>query len=264
MESKEIGEIIEGFQRHLTTEEGKFHLSWLREKEPKEVQEVLEKLKTLPKDSTEFIDLVLYGLLPHGDTKYAKRVSIAPSFLNIRKFFAKFEYDEDDWRELSNRIYTLVVRFQENPDSLEEAIRDFVSSRLSKGLQCGSLSPIFYALNSNFPMINNRVIRTYRRLYFLVFGETDKLSQRLENYLSNVEKVKKLAQVLSEKHGFKEITDMALFDYLCYWYDEQTKKIKRKKVSLERREDTNKREPYGAFSQNAILFRTNTLLCSSW
>ncbi len=111
MESKEIGEIIEGFQRHLTTEKGKFHLSWLREKEPKEVQEVLEKLKTLPKDSAEFIDLVLYGLLPHGDTKYAKRVSIAPSFLNIRKFFARFEYDEDDWKELSNRMRARICKW---------------------------------------------------------------------------------------------------------------------------------------------------------
>jgi hypothetical protein len=60
MKSNEIGEIIEGFLHHLTTEEAKSHLSWIREKEPKEVQEVLQKLKALPKDSAEFVDLVLY------------------------------------------------------------------------------------------------------------------------------------------------------------------------------------------------------------
>ena len=227
MESREIGEIIEGFRRYLETEEGKSHLAWLKEREPKEVKEVLEKLRALPKDSIEFVDLVLYGLLPYGDTKYAKRVSIAPAFLNIGKFFARFNYTKKDWKELAHLIHELIVKFQENPDNLEQAITDFISSRLSKGLQCGSLSPIFCALNSDFPMVNNRVIRTYGRLSFLAFRETDKLSQKLGNYLSNVDKIRKFAKALNVKYGFKEITDMGFFDLFCYWYDSKVLKKER-------------------------------------
>jgi len=227
MESEEIIDLIGKFRGYLQTEKAKAHLSWLRDKERKDVIDVLEKLKTLPRDSVEFTDLVLYGLLPYGKSKYAKRRSIAPAFLNIKKFFARFDYTEDDWKKLASLVYDLIVKFQENPDNLEQAITDFASNRLSKGLQCGSLSPIFFALNLDFPMINNRVIRTYRRLYFLVFGETDRLSQRLEKYLSNVGKVKKLTQVLSEKYDFKEITDMGFFSLFCYWYDSKILKKER-------------------------------------
>jgi len=49
MESTKIGEIIEGFRRHLNTEKAKSHISWLREKEPREVKEILNKLQSLPR-----------------------------------------------------------------------------------------------------------------------------------------------------------------------------------------------------------------------
>lgn len=236
MESNEMKGIIEEFQHYLSTEKAKSHLYILKKKEPEEVKEVLDRLRTLPKGSEEFVELVLYGLLPYGKSKYAKRVSITPAFLNIRKFFGRFNYTENDWKELSRLIYELVTRFQEDPESLEEAIRDFVSNRLSKGLQCGSLTPIFYAINSDFPLVNNRVLRAYRKLSFLVYGEADKLSQRLEDYLSNVEKIEKFAQILSSEYGFKQIIDMALFDYMCYWYDEKSKKSgKKEKASLKER-----------------------------
>jgi len=229
--SQEVVRLIQEFrEQYLNSEEGKVHLDYLKVREPKETREVIERLKSLPKDSAEFVDLVLYGLLPNSKTRYAKRVSIAPAFMNIKKFFARFNYTEKDWKELTNLIYNLIVKFQENPNDLETLIRDFISHRLSKGIQCGSLSPIFFALNPNFPIVNNRVIRTYRRLSFLVFGEVDELSQRLENYLSNIDKIENLKTVLNTKYNFKEITDMAVFDLFCYWYDEYKIKGKKRKI----------------------------------
>lgn len=228
--SPEIVKIIGEFREYLKTEEGKSHLFYLKEKESRETREILEKLKTLSRGSEEFVDLVLYGLLPHSNTRYAKRVSIAPSFLNIRKFFARFNYTENDWKELSSLIYELVVKFQDNPDNLENLIRNFVSHKLSKAIQCGSLSPIIFALNSNFPIINSREIRTYRRLSFLIFDQADKLSRRLENYLSNINKIKRLADVLKEGYGFQEINDMAIFDLFCFWHDEYKKEGRKEKI----------------------------------
>jgi hypothetical protein len=226
-------EIIKEFrEQYLNTEKGGSHLSYLKEKEPKETREILEKLKSLDKNSNEFTDLVLYGLLPHGKTKYAKRISIAPAFLNIRKFFKKFNYTENDWRELSNLIYNLIVKFQENPNNLVNLIREFISHKLSKGIQCGSLSPIIFALNSDFPIVNNREIRTYRKISYLVFGQMDELSQRLENYPSNIDKIKKLIEAMSQKFNFREITDLAIFDLFCYWYDEYKLKGKKEKIRM--------------------------------
>jgi 5-methylcytosine-specific restriction endonuclease McrA len=219
--SPELQDTIKRFREHLTTEGGKRHLNDLKEKEPRETRAVLDKLKTLPKNSNEFVDLVLYGLLPNSDTKYAKRVSIAPSFMNIRKFFGRFNYTEDDWHALANLVFDLAFKFQQDPDHLDVYIRQFISHRLSKALQCGSLSPIFFALNPNFPIVNNREKSTYRKLSFLVFGDVDELSQRLENYLSNVDKITKITAAMSVAYKFKEIMDMAIFDLFCYWYDEQ-------------------------------------------
>lgn len=233
--------IIEEFREYLKTEEGKSHLSYLKEKEPRETKEVLLKLKNIEKGSPEFVELVLYGLLPHSKTKHAKRISIAPAFMNIKKFFTRFDYSEQDWIELANLVFDLVDKFYKQPDKLESLIKEFVSHRLSKAIQCGSLSPIFFALNSNFPIVNIREIRTYKRLSSSVLGQSDELSQKLDHYLSNLEKIKKFTKMLSEEYEFKEILDMAVFDLFCYWFDESTKKeaykpekfLKEKKVKEE-------------------------------
>jgi len=199
--SQEVSQLINEFRKYLSTEEGKRHLTHLKEIEPKETRQILERLNTLPRDSKEFVNLVLYGLLPNGKSKYAIRVSIAPAFLNIKKFFARFNYSEKDWTMLANLVYKLVKSFDENPERLQEFINEFVSNRLSKGLQCGSISPIFFALKQDYPIINAR------------------------DYLTNVRKLKEFAKVMAEEYGFREITDMAYLDLFCYWYDEKGKAL---------------------------------------
>lgn len=109
-ESSELVKSIEEFRNYLKTDEGKYHINYLKEKEPQETRELLTKLKTLSKDSPDFVEYVLYGLLPNSSTKYAKRVSVSPAFLNIRKFFGRFNYSENDWRELATLIYNLVAK----------------------------------------------------------------------------------------------------------------------------------------------------------
>jgi len=220
----EVVRIIEEFRQYLNTEEAKSHLNWLKEREPEEAKDILEKLRSLPKDGQEFVELVLYGLLPNAQSRYAKRVSIAPAFMNIKKFFARFNYTEDDWREFANLVYDLISRFQEDPANLENLIKGFTSQRLSKGIQCGSLSPIFFAIDSRFPIVNNREIRTFRRLSSIILGRSEELSQKLDSYSSNIQKIRRLCKILNEDYGFKEIMDMAVFDLFCYWFDESTKK----------------------------------------
>jgi hypothetical protein len=222
-QSSQLAKTFEEFRNYLVTDKGKYHLSYLKEKEPKETRELLEKLKTLPIGSPEFVDYVLYGLLPNKKTRYSKRVSLSPSFLNIKKFFGRFNYTEDDWKQLAELIFNLVIRFERDPDHLDDFIREFISHRLSKALQCGSISPIFFALNPRFPIINNREIRVYKELSFAVQGQADKLSRRLENYLADISKIRTLVEALESKYGFAELEDYAIFDLFCYWFDENAK-----------------------------------------
>lgn len=223
--SGELSHSIEQFRDYLRTDEGKHHVNYLKEREPKETREILDKLGSLSNQSSEFVELMLYGLLPNGKTRQARRVSISPAFLNIKKFFGRFNYTEEDWRQLSRLVFDLVSKFDRNPNRLDEYIRDFISHRLSKALQCGSISPILFALNPSFPIVNNRERRAYRSLSFLVLGQADELGQRLEDYLADVSKIKALIDNLASSYQFVEVKDFALFDLFCYWYDENSKPV---------------------------------------
>jgi len=222
--SLELIKIIEEFRKYLQTEEAKSHIRDLKLKEPKETKQILEDLRKLDKDSQEFVDTVLYGLLPNAKTKYSKRVSIAPAFLNIRKFFKRFSYNDEDWKHIANLVFNAVDKFDKNPNELRDIINNFVSSKYSKALQCGSMTPIFYAINNDFPIVNNREIRTFNVLSRTVFSERKELDQKLERYPSNIEKINHFVKILSENYEFNEIKDMGIFDLFCYWFDEKYRK----------------------------------------
>jgi len=222
--SPEVIKIIEAFREYLKTDQAKSHTHALKIKEPNETREILERLKSLKRGGEEFVDLVLYGLLPNAKTKYSKRVSIASAFLNIRKFFGRFGYKDEDWKQIAELVFDTAVRFEKNPDDYRRIVADFVSNRYSKALQCGSISPILYSLNTKFPIVNNREIRTFRVLSGTIFPERKELDQRLENYPGNMEKIQQFVRILSEDYGFSEISDMALFDLFCFWFDEKYRK----------------------------------------
>lgn len=223
--SPELERIIEEFRSFLQTNTAKSHIDYLKNKEPKETKEILEKLRSI-NNTEEFVDLVLYGLLPNAQSKYAKRVSLTPAFMNIKKFFSRFNYTEDDWRNIASLVFDTIDEFDRNPDRLKEIIKKFVSNKYSKALQCGSITPILHALNPGFPIVNNRTIRTFRTLSRIVFGKEDEIYQQLEYYPENIEKIKKFVSILSKDHGLKEIEDYAIFDLFCYWFDEQSKSRK--------------------------------------
>ena len=50
VKSKELKKIIEEFREYLQTEQAGSHLDYLRIKEPKEVKEIFEKLKSMDRD----------------------------------------------------------------------------------------------------------------------------------------------------------------------------------------------------------------------
>jgi len=222
--SPEVIKIIEAFREYLKTDQARSHTHDLKIKEPKETKEILERLKGLKRGSEEFVDLVLYGLLPNAKTKYSKRVSIASAFLNIKKFFGRFGYKDEDWKQIAWLVFDTAVKFEKNPDDYRKIIAEFVSNKYSKALQCGSITPIFYSLDTKFPIVNNREIRTFKVLSGTIFPERKELSQRLENYPGNMEKIRQFARILSEDYGFSEINDMALFDLFCFWFDEKYRK----------------------------------------
>lgn len=210
----DIQKIIDDFREWLKTESAQKHLRTI-EKEKQDVKDLMKKLDGMDKNGAEFTEWVLYGLLPYSKTKYAKRVSTFPVFMNIKLFLKNYNYSDSDWNKIANMIYSLAKKFQNEPESLDKWIEEFVSDKVhTRMIQCGSITPIIFCINDSFPLVNNRVIHTYNE-FSTIFGWNDNMSQKLEHYLDNVSKVKKLIAALN----MPEVKDLAVFDVFCYWYD---------------------------------------------
>jgi hypothetical protein len=59
----------------------------------------------MDKNSADFVDWILYGLLPYYKTKHAKRISTFPVFLNVKQLFRKYNYTDSDWKKIGDMIY---------------------------------------------------------------------------------------------------------------------------------------------------------------
>src|SRR3989338_1213731 len=129
--ANKIGEILEKFTIWVNSTEAKQHLAYF-EKEKKEVRDLMSRLSKMDRKSSEFTELVLYGLLPYNKTKFAKRISIFPAFLNVRLFFKKFNYGDEEWNTVANKIFDLALQFQKNPERFSELISDFIKDKYSR------------------------------------------------------------------------------------------------------------------------------------
>lgn len=213
--NNKIREILSLYEEYLDSDEAKKHLQFM-EKEKKEVRELMEKLSQMDRKSSEFTELVLYGLLPYSKTKVAKRVSLFPAFMNIRLFFKEYKYSEEEWNLIANRIYGLCDSFKKDAGRLSEYIKNFAKDKYSRRLQCGSITPMLFSINDDFPVVNNRTIRTFRSLK-IILGEKAKLSQKLVDYIENIKKIDRLVEQLD----LDLLKDRNYQDLFCYWYDSE-------------------------------------------
>jgi hypothetical protein len=228
--NKEIQDILKQYEEYLNTEEAKEHLQTM-EKEKKEVHELMDRLSRMDNKSTDFTELVLYGLLPYANTKVAKRVSLFPAFMNIMIFFKPYNYSDEEWNLIANRIYALSTKFKENPKELHAHIIEFAKDKYQRRFQCGSITPILFCINDNYPIVNNRAIRTFRSIK-IVLGEKGKLSQKLINYTDNIEKINTLIAQL----GLKILENHNYQDLFFYWYDSEILSEERRAAKKESEE----------------------------
>jgi len=207
-----VNEILERFKEYSQTEQAREQLNNIgREKE--EVKQLMNRLSKMDRRSPEFSELVLYGLLPYFETSVAKRVSTFPAFMNIKAFFSEYGYSEEEWIIVAENIFNLCSEFQRNPSDLRAIISRFTSSKYSRRLQCGSITPLLFCLNDKFPIVNNIVINTYESVSSLL-GKSDELSQKLVDYPTNIRKLEVFVQNLE----LDLLRNNDYLDLFCYWY----------------------------------------------
>ena len=236
--NQKITEILEQYKEYLKTDEAKKHLQ-VMEDEKKEVHELMEKLSQMDRKSDEFSEYVLFGLLPYTKTKVAKRVSLFPAFMNIKAFFKEYKYTEEEWNLIADKIYKLCNNFKDDPSELAKYIKEFSKDKYSRRLQCGSLTPVLFCINDDYPIVNNRAIRAIRSLK-IILGEKEKLSQKFLDYPDNIKKIDSLV----EKLGFELLKDRNYQDLFFYWYDSEilSEERRTKKAEIEEGETATETE----------------------
>jgi len=213
--SSELQERIHWFKEgYLDTPAGQKHLA-VTEAEPKEVKKIFEEIREKYLADQDITDDVLRRLLPHTDSEFHRnndyRVSTWPCIQrDVRSWFEGAGWKKpEDWEPTARLLFEAI-------DGLisgrQEPWDQFLSSEYRYGFGTGFVSPILFCLDDQFPVINSKVVKTYRYCTEQL-GERDEIDAKLVNYLENAEKVKALQERLAPL-GLRDIRE---FDIFCHY-----------------------------------------------
>jgi len=197
---------------YLLEEKGQKHLSAYT-KERKEVKQFWNQIKEAKRKGKRITDLVLEKLLPYCNTSHNRekgyRISVAPAITkDIKKWFENAGWQSsDNWDNVANAIYDLVYGLVEDSDW--SRLKKFEDNQdLSRGFKAGFLTPIFYCLDSQYRLLNNKTIDTINFIVGSVF-----IDRSLSNYKENIEKINQVVTELSNTL----FEDYDVFDSFCHW-----------------------------------------------
>ncbi|MCY4492080.1 MAG: hypothetical protein OXC46_11570, partial [Thaumarchaeota archaeon] len=180
----DIKSAILDFQEWLKSDEGTSRIEGIK-KERLEFPKFMKNLSTMDKQTIEFTDNVLYGLLPNAESDNAKRISTfgAKRFQNIKSRKKLRDYPEKEWNKVANKIYSFASKFEMDSEKLDELIEEFILDKYSNSLQTGTISPILFCINDKFPVINNPVRWTYNNLSNKLAWDNITINQKLDFYI---------------------------------------------------------------------------------
>jgi predicted RNA-binding protein with PUA-like domain len=201
-------------EEYLETPAGQKHLA-VTEAEPEEVQQVFEEIREKHAAGEDITDDVLRRLLPHSDSEFHRkndyRISTWPCIRKeVRSWFEGAGWKEpDDWPPTARLLFEAV-------DGLvtgnHEPWNKFLASEYRHGFGTGFVSPILFCLDDQFPVINSKVVKTYRYCTAQL-GQPDQIDAKLDNYLENAKKVNALQRHL-EPLGLTTIRE---WDIFCHY-----------------------------------------------
>jgi 5-methylcytosine-specific restriction protein B len=151
---------------YLNTPIGREHLRSETE-EPKEVQSIFEKLRTRQNAGEDITDDTLRQLLPHLNTKGNKqrnaRISTWPCVTkDVKSWFEGAEWKKpEDWPAVAAWLLDIAEAGKKEDWAQWKAL---AQQSVQKGFACGFITPIVHCLNLRLPVINSKVVRTYKEV----------------------------------------------------------------------------------------------------
>ena len=219
MKKEELLKIVEEFkQKYLNTEQGKRHLEKYN-KEREAVRRIFNEIKEKKERGEDITGLVLDYLLP------IKRESVTPAGVRTIEAYYKRAgetLNEEDLPKLADAIFTLISDLINNPDNADrqkEIINEFTTSRYSRGLQSGIISPVLCYIEPKYLLINSKVVDTVKYISRKFMPQEIRISTLLEEYVDNNAKLKSFLEELSEEAP--EFKNFDVFDMFCHWMCEK-------------------------------------------
>ena len=163
----------------------------------------------------EITNDVLNGLLPHGDSPFHRqhgyRISQWPCVTrDVRQWFEASGWKKpEDWKPTAELIFTAIDGLLRSD---LDAWQMFVDSPYRHGFGAGFISPILFALDRKFPVINSKVVKTYNYCTEQL-DQADEIDASLANYLANAGKVRQMQAQLAD-YGLTSIID---WDVFCHY-----------------------------------------------
>jgi predicted RNA-binding protein with PUA-like domain len=196
---------------YLSTAEGQKHLA-IAERESDEVKEVFDVIWSKYQAGQDITEDVLNRLLPHANTEFHRendyRISTWPCITkDVRKWFEGAKWKTaDQWPETVRLMLEAIHGI--NNDNLKPWNK-FVGSPYRHGFGTGFISPILFCLDQKFPVINSKVVKTYRYCMSQL-GKPDDVNASLADYQDNSKKVLALYKKL-QAFGINTLEEADIF-----------------------------------------------------
>jgi 5-methylcytosine-specific restriction protein B len=180
-----------------------------------------EEIKDEARRNVVPTEKVLQTLLPHTESSAHRKsgawIHIAPVIQgDVRNWFEAVGWARaEDWPKIASAILAFLTKCAEDPSTIENACRDFVSLPYTTGFQTGMLTPILNALcPDDFMIINNKSRRVIN-----YFGGSS-FKRRLTDYpgvnVAGHDLIEELQRYMQEITK-SDAVPADLFDMFCHW-----------------------------------------------
>lgn len=201
-------------QDYLDTPEGRQHRQ-NELQEQRDVQAIFEQLRVKQQRGEDTTDEVLKRLLPYADTEgnreRGNRISTWPCITkDIRSWFEGIRWKTpSEWPDTAKWLLDIAKAGQRQDWTRWNILAD---QPIRKGFACGFISPIVHCLNPALPIINSKVVGTYKQ----VAPELG-LSAEISLMLSEYSQSQKVLLDLVKRLASLGIKDLLEWDIYCHW-----------------------------------------------
>jgi hypothetical protein len=199
---------------YLDTPKGREHY----QSEINEQQEVSQTYATLARkagDGADVTDDVLMKLLPYvnttGNRQRGTHISTWPCITkDIKAWFEGAGWKKNsEWPDVARWLLEIVGAGAQRDWTKWQSLSQLP---IQRGFACGFISPIVHCVSPSLPVINSKVVKTYKSAQ-AALGDEAEISSALIDYPENQQRVLDLVAALST-YGIHNLNE---WDVYCHW-----------------------------------------------